>query len=457
MHTTSTKLLGGRYQLLERLAGGGMGEVWRAEDQRLSRWVAVKVLRPEYADNDEFRERLRIEGRIAASVSHPGLARVYDYGVDATNEPYLVMEFVDGRPLSAILVQERTMAPVRVLGIVAQVAAGLFCAHRAGLVHRDVKPGNLLVRDDGTVKITDFGIARAAGDAPLTRTGMIMGTPQYLSPEQASGRTATPASDLYSLGLIAYECLTGYPPFEGDALGVALAHRDQAMPPLPATVPEPVARLIDALTEKNPVARPPDADAVAEWAYRLLDDVGVAAALAGPITPPAGPVGAGSAGSQAQGAGHRRGMGLAAAVLLSVAGVAGVTGWDLHRPALSRAMGASTADLAVDPSRYQGRALADVISDLHRLRLRTTIHYQAGGGRPGTVTGVSPAGSVKAGTPVVVYAVGAPSAALTASLPTTSQPKAAQPRSPGLEKGHEKGHGNGLGNEHGKGDGHGGG
>ena len=162
MHTTSTKLLGGRYQLLARLAGGGMGEVWRAEDQRLSRRVAVKVLRPEYADNDEFRERLRVEGRIAASVSHPGLARVYDYGIgDATSEPYLVMEFVGGRSLSAILVQEHTLAPIRVLGIVAQAAAGLFCAHRAGLVHRDVKPGNLLIRDDGTVKLTDFGIARA--------------------------------------------------------------------------------------------------------------------------------------------------------------------------------------------------------------------------------------------------------------------------------------------------------
>jgi hypothetical protein len=212
-----------------------------------------------------------------------------------------------------------------------------------------------------------------------------------------------------------------------------------------------VARLIDALTEKDPDARPPDADAVAEWAYRLLDDVGVAAALAGPITPPAGPADSGSAGSQAKWAGHRRGMGLAAAVLLSVAGVAGVTGWDLHRPALSHAMGAPTADLVVDPSRYQGRALADVISDLHRLRLRTTIDYQAGGGRPGTVTGVSPSGSVKAGTIVVVYAVAAPSAALTASLPATRQPKPAQPLSPG----HEKGHGNGLGNEHRKG--HGGG
>jgi serine/threonine-protein kinase len=365
------------------------------------------------------------------------------------------MEFVDGRPLSAILVQEHTMAPVRVLGIVAQAAAGLFCAHRAGLVHRDVKPGNLLVRDDDTVKITDFGIARAAGDAPLTRTGMIMGTPQYLSPEQASGRTATPASDLYSLGLIAYECLTGHPPFEGDALGVALAHRDQAVPPLPATVPEPVARLIDALTEKDPAARPPDADAVAEWAYRLLDDVGVAAALAGPITPPAGPAGSGSAGSQAQWAGHLRRVALAGAMVVLIF-VAGVTGWDLHRPALSHAMGAPTADLAVDPSRYQGRALADVISDLHRLRLRTTVHYQAGGGRPGTVTGVSPSGSVKAGTTVVVYAVAtAPAADQAASLPITGPPKPAQPRS----QGHEKGHGNGPGNEHRKGDGggHGGG
>lgn len=432
MHTTSTALLGGRYQLLERLAGGGMGEVWRAEDQRLSRRVAVKVLRPEYSDNEEFRERLRIEGRIAASVSHPGLARVYDYGIgDDVSGPYLVMEFVDGRTLSAILVSEHTMAPVRVLGILAQAAAGLCCAHRAGLVHRDVKPGNLLIRDDGTVKITDFGIARAAGDAPLTRTGMIIGTPRYLSPEQASGRIATPASDLYSLGLIAYECLTGRPPFEGDALTVALAHRDQVMPALPGTVPGPVARLIDALTEKDPAARPPGADAVAEWAYRLLGDADVAAALAGPITPPTGPADSGSAGGQAQRAGHRRGVALAgaAAILFSVTGLAGVVGWELHRPAPIHTTGASTADLMVDPSRYQGRALADVVSGLHRLGLRITIHYQAVGGQPGTVAGVSPSGSVKAGTTVVIYAIATdPSADLTASHTTTGQPKPAQPR-----------------------------
>jgi predicted Ser/Thr protein kinase len=441
MHMTSLMLLGGRYQLVERLAGGGMGEVWRAEDQRLSRQVAVKVLRPEYADNDEFRERLRVEGRIAASVSHPGLARVYDYGTgDATGAPYLIMEFIDGRPLSAILIRARTMTPARVLAIIAQAAAGLSCAHRAGLVHRDIKPGNLLVRDDGTVKITDFGIARAAGDAPLTRTGMIMGTPQYLSPEQASGRTATPASDLYNLGLIAYECLTGRPPFEGDALGVALAHRDQALPALPATVPGPVVKLIEALTDKDPASRPPDAGAVALWASQLLGDADITAAQAGPITPPAGAADSHPAGHRARRTRARRTAALAgAAVVLLCA--AGISGWDLHPANPIQPMAISVADLRIDPSRYQGRTLADVIGDLHRLRLRTKVRYQAAGGRPGTVTGISPSGSLQPATIVIVYAV----AAGPSTDPTTAsdQPNPADQSS--------QGHGNDPGNKHRKG------
>jgi serine/threonine-protein kinase len=281
--------LGGRYRLEDRVAAGGMGEVWRASDTLLDRIVAVKLLRPEYADSHEFRERLRWEGRHAALLSHPGVVRVYDYDDgSAAGVPYLVMEYVEGPSLAAVLSAEGTLSPCRVLGLVAQAAEALACAHAAGIVHRDIKPGNVLV-DSGQVKITDFGIARAVDAVPMTRTGLVMGTPSYLSPEQVSGRAATPLSDLYGLGVIAYECLTGRPPFQGTPLAVALAHRDRPLPPLPDTVPGPVAKLVAALTAKNPQCRPGDGRTVAEWARRILDNPQVAQAVAGPSSPPAYP------------------------------------------------------------------------------------------------------------------------------------------------------------------------
>jgi eukaryotic-like serine/threonine-protein kinase len=270
--------LRGRYRLEGRVAAGGMGEVWRARDTLLDRIVAVKLLRPEYADSPEFRDRLRWEGRHAGLLSHPGVVQVHDYDDgSADGVPYLVMEYVEGPSLAAVLSAEGTLSPCRVLGLVAQAAEALACAHAAGIVHRDMKPGNVLV-DGGQVKITDFGIARAVDAVPMTRTGLVIGTPAYLSPEQVAGRAATPASDLYGLGVIAYECLTGRPPFQGNALAVALAHRDR---PLPGTVPGPVAKLVAALTAKDPQRRPGDALAVAEWARRVLASPQVAQASAG--------------------------------------------------------------------------------------------------------------------------------------------------------------------------------
>ena len=275
--------LRGRYQLEGRIAAGGMGEVWRARDTLLGRIVAVKLLRPEYADSPEFRDRLRWEGRHAGLLSHPGVVQVHDYDDgSAGGVPYLVMEYVEGPSLAAVLRAEGTLSPCRVLGLVAQAAEALACAHAAGIVHRDMKPGNVLV-DGGQVKITDFGLARAVDAVPMTRTGLVIGTPAYLSPEQVAGRAATPASDLYGLGVIAYECLTGRPPFQGNALAVALAHRDRPLPPLPGTVPGPVAKLVAALTAKNPQRRPGDALAVADWARRVLASPQVALAIAGPV------------------------------------------------------------------------------------------------------------------------------------------------------------------------------
>ena len=297
--------LRGRYVLEGRVGAGGMGVVWRARDIRLDRIVAVKVLRPEFAGSPEFKDLLLWEGRLAGRVSHPGVVQVRDYeDGSADGVPYLVMEYVAGPSLAAVLRAEGTLSPRRVLGLIAQAADALGCAHAAGIVHRDVKPGNVLV-DGGRVKIADFGIAQVAGAVPVTRAGLVMGTPAYLSPERVAGLPATPASDLYGLGMIAYECLTGRPPFQGSPLAVALAHLDRPLPPLPDTVPATVAELVAGLAAKDPQRRPGDALAVAEWARRVRDDPQVIQASAVPLLPAAragSPSGEGTASWAATGA-----------------------------------------------------------------------------------------------------------------------------------------------------------
>ncbi|MCO6008337.1 protein kinase [Actinoallomurus purpureus] len=272
-------VLGDRYRLVERVAVGGQGEVWRAEDTALGRPVAVKLLRGEYADSPEFRDRFRREAQNAAALSHPGIAQVFDYDEGRSDEPpYLVMEYVEGESLAATIARDAPMDPDRVLEVIVSAATALAVAHAAGIVHRDVKPGNLLVGRDGSIKITDFGIARAVDAIPLTRTGMLMGTPLYLAPEQATGRQATAATDLYALGVIAFEMLTGRPPYEGPATAVLLAHRDAPLPGLPASVPSGVRDLVLTLTVKDPARRPAGAAAVAERATRLRSDPGVTVA-----------------------------------------------------------------------------------------------------------------------------------------------------------------------------------
>jgi eukaryotic-like serine/threonine-protein kinase len=269
-----TEVLAGRYLMEDRIAAGGMGQVWRAVDLVLGRAVAVKLLRAEYAEHADTLERFRAEARHAAAVTHPSIAQVYDYSeADGGQPPFLVMELVDGPPLTQLLAAG-PLDPAEVLDIVAQTADGLAAAHGVGLVHRDIKPGNLLIGPGDTVKITDFGIAHAAGSAPLTRTGTLIGTPAYLAPERVAGGSAQPASDLYSLGIVAYECLAGYLPFSGTAVEIALAHQHQALPPLPAAVPRPIAGLVAALTEKDPARRPPSAKQVAAYTRQLLSKLG---------------------------------------------------------------------------------------------------------------------------------------------------------------------------------------
>ena len=262
---------GNRYQLGNRIAIGGMGEVWEATDLVIGRQVAIKILKDEYMGDPGFLERFRAEARHAALVSHEGIANVYDYG-EEDGSAYLVMELVPGEALSTILERERVLPADQVMDIVAQTASALAAAHKAGLVHRDIKPGNLLITPDHRVKITDFGIARIADQVPLTATGQVMGTVQYLSPEQASGHPATPSTDIYSLGIVAYEALAGRRPFTGESqVAIAMAHINDTPPALPVTVPEPVRNLVLASIAKDPKDRPESAEAFARAARALRD------------------------------------------------------------------------------------------------------------------------------------------------------------------------------------------
>ena len=264
---SSETVLGGRYALTTRIAVGGMGQVWAAVDTVLGRQVAVKILRDDLVDSPVFLERFRAEARHTAGLAHPGIANVFDYGEDRQDDrhvAYLVMELVPGRPLSKLMADRGALPVNLVLSVLAQTAEALHAAHLAGVVHRDVKPGNLLLLDDGTIKVTDFGIARAANSVALTEVGQVIGTARYISPEQAIGAEATPASDVYSLGVIGYEMLAGHPPFTAENVGaLAMAHVHQAPPELPPTVPAAVRAAISQALAKDPADRPADAQAFA--------------------------------------------------------------------------------------------------------------------------------------------------------------------------------------------------
>ncbi|SDD36987.1 serine/threonine protein kinase [Geodermatophilus telluris] len=260
MALSTGTVLAGRYEITEPIATGGMGEVWRARDRVLDRVVAAKVLRSEFTGDPSFVARFRNEARHTAALSHPNIASVYDYGETDDERghqlAFLVMELVEGKPLVTILHEEGRLPVDWTLHVLGQAADGLSAAHAAGVVHRDIKPGNLIVRPDGVVKLTDFGIARTRDATPLTRTGMVVGTAQYLSPEQAQGMEVTAASDVYSLGVVGYECLTGGRPFDGTSqVAIALAHINRPPPPLPAEIPVRVRQLIERALAKDPADR----------------------------------------------------------------------------------------------------------------------------------------------------------------------------------------------------------
>ncbi len=260
-------LLNGRYQLLEQIGSGGMAEVYRARDPILDRYVAIKVLRKDFSGNEEFQKNFRLEARAAANLSHPNIVTVHDFGF-ADDLLYLVMEHIPGKDLKH-LIREKGRFPVEAgIPLIVQACAGIGYAHRAGLVHCDVKPHNMLVSKDGRLKVTDFGIARALSTiATGERTNVVWGSPLYFAPEQASGEAPTPASDVYSLGVVMYELLSGTPPFTANnAEELARLHISARPIPIREYIPDiPVAleEIIMKVLSKEPAAR-----------YRTADQLG---------------------------------------------------------------------------------------------------------------------------------------------------------------------------------------
>ncbi|MEV6865808.1 protein kinase [Streptosporangium subroseum] len=271
--------LAARYRLDSRIGAGGMGEVWRGEDIVLARTVAVKVLLPGRTDDPGFLVRFQSEARAMATINHPGVVDVYDYGIHevpgAGATAYLVMKFVDSEPLDRLLGRLGSIAPAAAMDLIAQAASAMQAVHDQGIVHRDIKPGNLLVRSDGTLVLTDFGIARSDAASRLTDAGMVLGTAAYCAPEQAEGAPVTPAVDIYALGVVAYECLAGRRPFEGDTpVTVALKHIREMPPPLPQHVPPAIRALVERSLAKDPARRFPSAMAMSAAARQSILGLG---------------------------------------------------------------------------------------------------------------------------------------------------------------------------------------
>jgi serine/threonine-protein kinase len=261
---STNPVLSNRYQLLQTLGSGGTAVVYRARDLMLERQVAIKVLRPDFGKDDTFRERFRQEARAAANISHPNIVTVHDFGLD-NDRLFIVMEYVPGTDLKTMLRQHSPFSLDEAIPLILQACAGLGYAHRSGIVHCDVKPHNMLVTPEGQLKVTDFGIARAlAGIHPDEKSDVVWGSPQYFSPEQASGAAPSPASDVYSLGVVLYEMLTGRLPLNADtATELARMHRDE--PPVPPrkinpNLPASLERILLKVLSKEPAARYRSAD-----------------------------------------------------------------------------------------------------------------------------------------------------------------------------------------------------
>jgi hypothetical protein len=278
------ELLGGRYRLDDRIAAGGMGEVWQATDTVLGRAVAVKTLLADRATDPGFQRRFRHEAQALAALRHPGVVPVYDFGNTAVEDAYLVMARVDGQPLNRVLAERGRLSPAETMSVVAQAAQALEAAHEAGIVHRDVKPGNLLIEPDGTVVLVDFGVARSAHSGTVTGAGEVVGTALYIAPEQVAQHVAGPPADVYALGALAYHCLAGHPPFQGkNPIAIALQHLEDEAPELPGDVPPVVRDIVRTALSKNPGDRFASAGVMAEAARAAVAESPAPGAAAFPI------------------------------------------------------------------------------------------------------------------------------------------------------------------------------
>jgi hypothetical protein len=482
-------LLAGRYELRARIGVGGYGEVWRGVDTVLARPVAIKLLQAEHTVQPEARMRFRSEARHAGALSHPCIAHVYDYcEPDPPDPPFLVMELVDGMSLAELLARG-PLDVARAMDFLGQAAAGLHAAHQAGLVHRDIKPGNLLVSRNGPVKITDFGIAQAQVppvSGPVTMIGMVLGTAGYMSPERAEGSQATVASDLYALGVVAHECLAGLLPRGGAALGGGGATAGQPaiivpltapLPPLPAAIPPDVAALVSRLTARDPARRPATAGEVARLAAGLRDRYrGVAPgpdalgrpargaapedtardAITRPGTvreltmrddavhgPPAGPVPATGPQTRPDGRPSGRGgrrapsrtvLAIVAAALtgLALLAVGVILVVHLRGPAVA-AISPARRMVDVRDSSFVGRPLGAVRRQLRHDGLRIRVTWQDSAGPPGEVLRVQPDGRVPAGSMITVVASRAAGASASPPPPSGQLPPPARSSSASIK------------------------
>ena len=454
-----SQLLNGRYELRDVVGAGGMGAVYRATDTRLGRTVAVKALRGGALADDVARARMRSEARLASTVHHPGVAQIYDYDDCSSTHggmAFIVMEFVDGQSLAELLREQGRLSVAQVMPVVQQVADALAAAHAAGVVHRDLKPANIMITAAGRAVLVDFGIASSAGSEPLTETGALIGTADYLSPEQASGRPATPQSDIYSLGVVAFQCLTGTSPFRRDHhVATALAHLQDDLPDLDASLPAGVRELVSHMTEKNPSDRPASADDVA----RRAGTVGAADLVGAPVTatfttPPARP---------------RRRFALysGAALFAAAALVLGMNRMTSTTPSPQPAA-VTPAEQAVAPTTVTvsaddlvGRPVDEAMTVLQQLGLEGARRDVASSQPTGTVVGLDRTGQVSPGTTITLdVATASPSPAFSApasgstedvSTADTTEPSTAQAKPPGTGNGKTGGKSNGNGNVKGNG------
>lgn len=375
-----------------------MGEVWRGTDTVLGRDVAVKTLHADRAGDPSFQTRFRNEARAMAALHHPGVADVYDFGeTEGGTDAFIVMARVDGEPLNQRIAERGRLSADETLSVVSQAGRALEAAHQAGIVHRDVKPGNLIIKADGTVVLVDFGVARQADTATMTAAGEVVGTAMYIAPEQVSKEPITPAVDVYALGAVAYHCLAGHPPFLGDnPVAIAMQHLNEPPPPLPADVPPAVRALVMRALAKRPQERFPSAAAMAGAADRILagaDTTTVLAAVAPPAAAATAPLPAAVPADTPKPRSRTPVIAAAAAVLILAAGIAALAAfWPDNDPPAG-----TQPSVTVPASAGTGNAPGDTATTTSTPRkttnpatTRSTQPTSTRTSAPATVTSTSP-------------------------------------------------------------------